>query len=834
MKVVLLGLILLCTHLVFATSYTSTQSGDFNSAATWGGHGFPHSGDTWTIASGTTVTCSTTCAAGLAASGSCTVDGTVTSGGVLTIAPGATLTHSGELDVQHQGTVNINANGTSGAGTLIIAPGSGATCPLAFTTPGSGTPVLNMTGMGGSLGHNHFAVLSCNTALHGGAACTVTPESGGTYTSLNLNYFTISGFGNASTLAFNSFSVVSASIQNGLFNQNGNVRITLGSCGDCNFIVQNVSFTNPTDQINNTVFEFYGTAAQTGGTRTMQNVTAASHVLPVAYTANISLPGLKTGASFNGGDPGDINGFVGYNVALIDLTTDSLSQIFRNSAVILDTGGTQSVCYEFYYNSGLVFQDSFCLNRVPNQHEIVAATAATGGTSNLYQRYLCDGDGFYNADTGDMIQDWGTYTMKNSIGLNFCGTLSTISNSTTEVATLIENTNFNNFGETYCESGCYDGVHPVFRDNLIVKPADVNGTGVRGDDGVHAASVFVRQTNFSLDYNGFYQMPGSGDPGAEPQPPVPALLPNLTLGVPVSYVNIPGTIVGSQGNKLISTVTDQTHIGCATCNFTQAGAAGVMAGDFFEDITLEKVATVASVTDSTHLVLNSPGIAGMQQGLDGLTIFTSYWNHPGWVYGDSNNGSHDIHSNPLFVDSTRTLCTWYRLNSSVPVSCPTYGSVMAGASLLTATGGTGGTTITCSTCSFSAHGITNADVVRVFASTGQTVRGWSAISSVSPTSLTLASSIPGLAAGDTFDFITVTQGIGRALVEANGFDWNGNQVMPFGWGTVGNAMRYVYAGYAPRNFVYKHAGSPQDGFPDIGAVPVTGIHPDEDDDSTQR
>ena len=288
MKVVLLGLILLCTHLVFATSYTSTQSGDFNSAATWGGHGFPHSGDTWTIAGGTTVTCSTTCAAGLAASGSCTVDGTVTSGGVLTIAPGATLTHSGELDVQHQGTVNINANGTSGAGTLIIAPGSGATCPLAFTTPGSGTPVLNMTGMGGSLGHNHFAVLSCNTALHGGAACTVTPESGGTYTSLNLNYFTISGFGNASTLAFNSFSVVSASIQNGLFNQNGNVRITLGSCGDCNFIVQNVSFTNPTDQINNTVFEFYGTAAQTGGTRTMQNVTAASHVLPVAYTANIA------------------------------------------------------------------------------------------------------------------------------------------------------------------------------------------------------------------------------------------------------------------------------------------------------------------------------------------------------------------------------------------------------------------------------------------------------------------------------------------------------------------------------------------------------------------
>ncbi len=834
MKVVLLGLLLFCTQLVFATSYTSTQSGDFNNAATWGGHGFPHSGDTWTIASGTTVTCSTTCAAGLAVAGSCTVDGTVSSGGALTIAPGATLTHSGELDVQHAGTVNINANATAGAGTLTIAPGSGATCQLAFTTPGSGTPVLNMTGASGSPGHNYFAVLACNPALHGGTACAVTPESAGTYTTLNLNYFTISGFGNANTLAFNSFSVASASIQNGLFNQNGNVRLTIGSCGDCNFVVQKVSFTNPVDAINNSVFEFYGSAAQTGGTRLVQNVTAASHVSPVEYTANISFPGLKTGASFLGGDAGDIDGFVGYNVALVQLTTNALSQIFRSSAVILDTGSSESTCYVFRYNAGLVFQDGFCLSRVPNQHEIVSATAATGGTSNLYQRYLCDGDGFYNTDTGDMIQDWGTYTMKNSIGLNSCGTMSTISNSTTEVATLIQNTNYNNFGETYCESGCYDGVHPVFRDNLIVKPADVNGTGVRGDDGIHAASVFVRQTNFSLDYNGFYQMPGSGDPGAEPQPPVPALLPNLALGVPISYLNIPGTIVGSQGNKLISTVTDQTHIGCATCNFTQAGAAGVMPGDFFEDITLQKVATVASVTDSTHLVLNSPGIAGMQQGQDGLTIYTSYWNHPGWVYGDSNNGSHDIHANPLFVDASRTLCTWYRINSATPIMCPTYGSVMAGSSELVASSGTGGTTLVCSACNFTGHAISTHDVVRVFAATGQAVRGWAAISSVSSTTLTLASSIPGMTAGDTFDFITTTQGIGRAMVEVNGFDWNGNQVTPLGWATVGNAMRYVFAGYAPRNFVYKHAGSPQDGFPDIGAVPVTGIPADEDEDSAQE
>ncbi len=94
----------------------------------------------------------------------------------------------------------------------------------------------------------------------------------------------------------------------------------------------------------------------------------------------------------------------------------------------------------------------------------------------------------------------------------FVRAVTTISAGEAEVATILENTNYNNFGETYCESACYDGIHPVFRDNLIVKPADVHGTGIRGDDGVHAAAVFERQTNFSLDYNGFYRMPGSGDP----------------------------------------------------------------------------------------------------------------------------------------------------------------------------------------------------------------------------------------------------------------------------------------------------------------------------------
>jgi hypothetical protein len=829
MKAVLLSLILLFPGGLFATSYNSTQSGDFNTNSTWGGHGHPQSGDTWTIASGTTVICSGTCAAGLAAPTTCTVDGTVKSGGTLSVAAGATFTHSGELDVQHAGTINVNANAISGSGALALAPGTGAVCKLAFTNLGQGAPNLNLTGVAGTPGRNYYAILTCNTALHGGAACTATPEPGGTNANLNFNYFQVTGFGNATNLAFKTFAVNSVSIQNGLFDHDGNVRLLTGSCPTCNFVVQNVSFTNPTDTVSHyLVFDFYSAGTPTGGARSIQNVTAANRNQIQHYFANISIIGSQTGQSILAGDAVDMNGFIGYNVSLLQTTSNALSQIIRSSGVVVDMGGSASYCYELRNNATLKFQDSFCLDRVPNQHEILSTVPATGGAANLYQRYLCDGDGFYNSDTGDLIQDWGTYTLKNSLGINFCGTMTTISNGSNEVATVVENTNYNNFGETYCESTCFDGIHPAFRDNLIVKPADVNNRGIRGDDGVHAATGFLRQTNFSLDYNGFYQMPGSGDPGAEPPPAgVPALLPNPALGGIVSYVNITGAIVGGLQSKVITSVTDPTHVGCASCNFVQSGAAGVMPGDYFENNSLRKVVTVASVTDATHLVLTSPGLSGMRQGTDTLTLTASYWNHPGWFFGDSHNGSHDIHANPIFVDPTRTLCTWYRMNSGTSLSCPTYGSIMNGNITLVATNGTGGTTIVCSACNFTANGITTADLVRVFAGTGQTVRGWAGISSVTSTTLALTSTIPGLMKNDAFDFITATQGIGRALVQSAGFDWNGNQVAPLSWATVPTAMHYVYGGFAPQNFIYKGAGSPADGFPDIGAVPVTGSHFEE-------
>lgn len=97
----------------FAASFTSTQSGNWSDATTWGGGGTPVAGDSVTIATGTTVTV--------------TADVSVTG---ITIADSATaiLTINTTKTLTASGTVTIGTAGfIQGAGTLALPDGAGAT-----------------------------------------------------------------------------------------------------------------------------------------------------------------------------------------------------------------------------------------------------------------------------------------------------------------------------------------------------------------------------------------------------------------------------------------------------------------------------------------------------------------------------------------------------------------------------------------------------------------------------------------------------------------------------------------------------------------------------------
>jgi hypothetical protein len=151
----------------------------------------------------------------------------------------------------------------------------------------------------------------------------------------------------------------------------------------------------------------------------------------------------------------------------------------------------------------------------------------------------------------------------------------------------------------------------------------------------------------------------------------------------------------------------------------------------------------------------------------------------------------------------------------------------------TTTAGTGTTTIVCSTCSFTTWGITTSTVVQVFSTTSTTIRVFSTVSAInSATSLTISPAIASTASGDHFTFITTTQGIGRAAVAINGWDYGSGgsnapvRVTAPTWVNAEVALKWITAGFIPMNGQLKNAALSTDctignaATCDIGAIAV--------------
>ncbi|HLW80037.1 MAG TPA: hypothetical protein VKU44_10615 [Terriglobia bacterium] len=92
---------------------------------------------------------------------------------------GGSLTHAGELDLNHGATLRITA--TSSTAMLAIKPGSGATCKLNFNNVGTGTSALVMSGASNSAP----AVLAGDRS-GGGANFVMVSPGGGTMPTWSL------------------------------------------------------------------------------------------------------------------------------------------------------------------------------------------------------------------------------------------------------------------------------------------------------------------------------------------------------------------------------------------------------------------------------------------------------------------------------------------------------------------------------------------------------------------------------------------------------------------------------------------------------------------------
>lgn len=805
LALVLLFALVAFPGLLSATAYSCAGTGtrNWHIAASWTPNGIPGAGDTVSIPAGCTMQCEAlnSCIAGKAGAPG-TTDLTIQVGGNLTLLNGSSLDMrgsvllSGELDIfggafildpaVASGSANYAIDGGSAAGADTLKVCSESTC----------------SSSSGLLG-----ILTCKTGASGSCQITHTSGSGNGMNVLG-SHGQISNFGTANTLGISLNDGTQPPtggfvLKNGFsLHHNGDIRIGYNSPA-LNLTFAGVSFDGLVDKTQGgngpSFLELYSLSAPTSGDRTFQVTcanTGARNAVIYLYVVNPNM--------------GDSThpGMIGYNCTLLKGLTGGT---FQNVLSVIDRNyqpGASAIASA--YNADASFQNWVLLNHTPNQHHIVSLSINGGSSGNAYSQMTFDGDGYVATDAGDDYQDFGTYSASNGLHINASGTTYTLGASTAQAISLDHETAYDTFGGAMCEGQCVPTMFVKWSNSIFVKPSELSGAEFLGNDGMHADANYSyanRQTASSVatDFNVFWQMPGSGDPGAYPAKNTYI---QLNLGSTPSWVAMvpPGSSISRNQSVNIS---GGVNVSCSGC-FTNAQAK-----DYIVDTTRvpNTYAVIESVSDPSHAVLYAP-IPNYQAG-DLADIRPGYFASNG-LYG-VDWGSHDQHMNPQFADPTRTVCTWWKAQSGSPANCN-----WPSANNFTATKGTDSTTIVDSSVNFMSMGVVDrVDQVLVYSSDWGTMRGSSLVIGHGPNSLRLAGFIPGTTSGDHFTFVTAAENLGLSAVQLYGFDANGNGVKPPAWvnlNMVQNLQSYLRQGFMPKNFALFGAGS--DG-KTVGAVDAT-------------
>ena len=797
MKKLALLLLLVCPALGFARDYTCSGPGtrNWHTLTDWVPNGIPGFGDTATISQSCIMQCeaSQVCALGKGGVPGST-DLNIQVGGDLIVDSGAyfdmrgDVLMSGELDI-FGGTFAVDPSVAGGAALYYIDGGN--------STGAVTLKVCSESSCSSSTGT--LAVLTCKQGASGSCQIRhITTQGNG----MNVlgSHGQISNFGAANTPAIDlndgTLPPVGGFVLKNNFSLHSNGVIRVGyNSPTVNLTFDGVSFDTLVDTRGSyngyTFLELFSFVAPTSGDRTLRLTCANTLVIE----ASIFLDVVKASL-------GDSShpGLVAYNCKLV---SGLYGGNFQNVLSIIDRSADNGTSLEPAYNADATFQDWVMLDHTPNQHHIGGINQNGGGVSNTYKRVVFDGDGFSGYDTGDDYQDLGTYTATNSLHINSSGTAVTLSASSAQKATLEHETLYNTYGGVLCETGCAASMLQSWSNSLIVAPSQIFGTESAGNDGLHNSTAFnQRQSSNSsaTDYNFFWQMPGSGDPGAGP---AKNILIQLNLGPTPSWVAMTNPGASFVHNQ--QAVVNGVNIFCSGC-FLNAQSK-----DYVVDTTQQPntYAVIRTVTNGSNAVLYA-SIPHYSTG-DLVDVRPGYFAVNG-LYG-VDWGAHDQHINPWFQDTTRTVCTWWKQQSGSLANC-----TWPNGNAFTAGQGTNSTMITDPNVNFNALGVQDGvDVVMVYA-------GWSVLGSgmvLSHTSTTLTvTPISGAGPGDNFSFITAPATLGPAAVQLYGFDINGNPVTPPAWvnsNIVQSIESYLQQGYTPTNLALFGAAS--DG-KSVGAVEV--------------
>lgn len=324
--------------------FTSSQSGNWNSAATWGGAGVPGAGDTVSIGAHT-ITVSDSRVIGTSPNDNTTKVVDITSGSGVLVVNGS-LTIRGNLGMVHSSSLTLGAGGSM----LWDASASG------------GTPVYRIINGG-------FCQLNINGAI--GSRCAMSAPGGFTF-SLAQNYSTLQ-------ISYCDFTRVAASVfVTGAAVGHSFIRNTFTSCG----LIEVESFQTNQDFFFN-YNKFTGSGAESLRLR-WNNIPTTSN--PREFIGN-SLDGAFTYTSY--GVVGRWNFFGGG----IDGTGDHPWAYLRESFIYGTRGDGQVL-------DGVIERNYFSSSTNPNPHfvECRANVADVGFSQNVIESHDAD-----TSDYGDVL-----------------------------------------------------------------------------------------------------------------------------------------------------------------------------------------------------------------------------------------------------------------------------------------------------------------------------------------------------------------------------------------------------------------------------------------------
>lgn len=798
-KALLLSFFALLSSALMATDFVcaGTGSRSWHNASDWMPAGVPGVGDTATIGAACSMECEagTSCVLGKASPGAGSVDLKIAVGGKLTVQTGANfdmqgdVTLLGELDI-FGGVFALDPRAAGSADYVI----DGGSAPGAHTLKVCSEPSCSSSA-------DPLAILTCTAGTSGTCQLRHTSGAGNSINVLG-SHGQISYFGSPSVAAVRLVDGTQPSTggfvlkNNFSLHSNGVVRIEYDNPAlDLTF--DGVSFDTLVDVSASSggysFLDLISIAAPTSGDRT--------------FRATCSNTGNRTAQIFlNVVNPtfGDDThpGLVAYNCSLAKAGKGGT---FQNVLSVIDRNNTSGTALMTARNSDATFKNWVMLNHTNNQHHVLGMGTDAGGTQNNYSHMTFDGDGYVSYDAGDDYQDTGNYSTSGGLHINASGTLFTLGSNPAQVATIDHETMYNSFGGAICETQCTAAMLARMSNSLFVLPSTAAGGETGNNDGGHFASAYryqYRQSAVSskTDYNFFWQMPGSGDPGANPRKNVYI---QLNLGDTPSWAELPPQDADMFWHQ--QATINGVNVTCANC------FANAQPKDYIVDVSRRPAtyAVISGVSDASHAVLYQ-SLPGYQAG-DLIDVRPGYFASNG-LYG-VDWGGHDQHINPWLQDAGRTVCTWWKSQSGSPVNCnwPKSNYYTAGV-------GTGSTTIDDSTINFQSIGIQDGvDVVLVY-TPGYQVRGVATVLAHDSNSLTIAPAVPGAGQGDHYTFITAAQSLGQSAVQLYGFDVNGNQVTPPAWvnpAMVSSVGNYLRQGLAPTNLAFFGAGN--DG-KSIGAV----------------